>query len=226
MEYRSPHRNVWPRPKTRPNIPSLALRGGPHAGAPRGDESAPGRIDTGERVPRGRQRAAQRHGLNSARDTLHGRVVKRRSVAIRSSMDETHGRQPATPWTKMRSRAVFQYLPQGRQRAAQRRGLGSARDRLHGRAVARRWIVEMAPGVGRNTVVDGRATGPDPRRKQACARSPKSARARENANDYFRSRDGTGRNRSHRPCSQRSASRPAYLWAVAIKPRSPLYDLG
>ena len=71
--------------------------------------------------------------------------------------------------------AVRQRRSYGRQRAAQRRGLGSARDKLHGRVVKRRSVVEMAPPVTRNTAVNGRATGPDPRRKQACARSPRTA---------------------------------------------------
>jgi len=49
---------------------------------------------------------------------------------------------------------------------AQRSDAGwvTSRDRLHGRVVARRWVVEMAPSVGRNPVVDGRARDPDPRR--------------------------------------------------------------
>ena len=107
-----------------------------------------------------------------------------RSLAIRRSTDETPwpaARPP--PCTKMRSRAIFQCVPQGRQRDAQRRGLGSARDKLHGRVVMRRSVVEMARTVGSNTVVDGRATGPDPRRKQACARS--SGTAREVARERF-----------------------------------------
>jgi len=42
---------------------------------------------------------------------------------------------------------------------------------LHGRGVERRSVVEMAPAIPRNTVVDGRAPGPDPRRQRACSRS-------------------------------------------------------
>src|SRR5882724_3172236 len=59
--------------------------------------------------------------------------------------------------TRRKSRCrVADRVPRGAQHAAQRRGLGSARDRLHGRAVVRRSVVEMARTVGRNTVVDGR----------------------------------------------------------------------
>ena len=57
------------------------------------------------------------------------------------------------------TRAVFQFVPRGRQRAAQLRGLGSARVGLHGRVVMRRSVVEMARTVGRNTVVDRRGDG-------------------------------------------------------------------
>jgi len=59
---------------------------------------------------------------------------------------------------------------------AQRSDAGwvTSRDRLHGRVVARRWVVEMAPSVGRNPVVDGRARDPDPRRQRACTRSSRA----------------------------------------------------
>jgi len=84
--------------------------------------------------------------------------------------------------------------------------LRATRDKLHGREVMRRSVVEMARTVGRNTVVDGRATGPDPRRKQACPRSPESCASAqilcdtgvENASEYFHRSDGP------RPASQAS----------------------
>jgi hypothetical protein len=56
----------------------------------------------------------------------------------------------------------------------------------HGRVVMRRSVVEMARTVGSNTVVDGRATGPDPRRKQAWARSPGTARGSRTATSQTR----------------------------------------
>jgi len=43
---------------------------------------------------------------------------------------------------------------------------------LHGRVVMRRSVVEMARTVGRNPVVDGRASDPDRDRQRACPRSP------------------------------------------------------
>src|SRR5438128_4973381 len=48
---------------------------------------------------------------------------------------------------------------------AQRSAAGwvTARDRLHGRVVDRRSVVEMAPAHSLDTVVNGRATDPDPR---------------------------------------------------------------
>jgi len=123
------------------------------------------------------RRAATR--LGSARDKSHGRGAcagrswrwPGRWVAIRSSTDETPRPAAGHPLER-KMRLPASRVSQGRQRAAQRRGLGSARDKLHGRVVMRRSVVEMAQTVGRNTAVDGRATGPDPRRKQACTRSP------------------------------------------------------
>jgi hypothetical protein len=49
-----------------------------------------------------------------------------------------------------------------RQRARQRRGLGLERDKLHGRVVDRRRVVEMAPPSMLDSVVNGRASGPGP----------------------------------------------------------------
>jgi hypothetical protein len=57
---------------------------------------------------------------------------------------------------------AIRWPPRRRQRAAQRRGLGPEGDKLHGRVVARRSVVEMAPRVDCNTVVDGRPSGPRP----------------------------------------------------------------
>jgi hypothetical protein len=49
-----------------------------------------------------------------------------------------------------------------RQRARQRCGLGLERDKLHGRVVDRRRVVEMAPPSMLDSVVNGRASGPRP----------------------------------------------------------------
>jgi len=59
---------------------------------------------------------------------------------------------------------------------AQRSAAGwvTARDRLHGRVVDRRWVVEMAPPYILDSVVNGRATDPDPRRQRACSRSARA----------------------------------------------------
>jgi hypothetical protein len=53
-------------------------------------------------------------------------------------------------------------------------GWVTARDRLHGRVVDRRRVVEMAPPSMLDSVVNGRATDPDPRRQRACSRSLES----------------------------------------------------
>jgi len=96
------------------------------------------------------------------------------NIVIRWSTDETPWPAAGHPLDENVWRA--RGLPSGshEQRNAQRSDAGwvTSRDRLHGRVVARRWVVEMAPSVGRNTVVDGRVRGPDPRRQQACPRSP------------------------------------------------------
>jgi len=54
-------------------------------------------------------------------------------------------------------RWVNHLAPRRRQRAAQRRGLGTARDQLHGRVVKRQSVAEMAPPVTRHTAVHARA---------------------------------------------------------------------
>ena len=70
---------------------------------------------------------------------------------------------------------------------AQRSAAGwvRARDRLHGRVVDRRPVVEMAPPYMLDTVVNGRAPDPAPRRQRACPRSPpEGAPARVSAFSY------------------------------------------
>jgi len=61
-----------------------------------------------------------------------------------------------------------------RQRAAQRRGLGPGRDKLHGRMVGRRSVVEMAPSAVVIRWCTDEHRDPDPRRQQACPRSPRA----------------------------------------------------
>ncbi len=112
----------------------------------------------------------------------------------------------ATPWASMRGsslcsmrgswlRQVDVHRPSCNRstskRNAQRSGAGwvTSRDRLHGRAVARRRVMEMAQRVGRNTVVDGRDSGaggrPPPctkmRRRVACFCSDLRATATRSA---------------------------------------------
>jgi hypothetical protein len=71
----------------------------------------------------------------------------------------------ARRWRRSRGRALAN---------AQRSDAGwvTARDRLHGRVVDRRPVVEMAPPYILDSAVNGRATDPDPRRQRACPRSP------------------------------------------------------
>ena len=92
-------------------------------------------------------------------------------------------------------------------------GWVTSRDRLHGRVVARRWIVEMAPPVTRNTAVNGRATGPDPRRKQACARSPGTARGSRTRTFIF------NRRMTARPCNLSRAEPSPRRCAARCCPR-------
>jgi len=53
-------------------------------------------------------------------------------------------------------------------------GWVTARDKLHGRVVDRRRVVEMSPPYILDSVVNGRATDPDPRRQRACSRSSRA----------------------------------------------------
>ena len=82
---------------------------------------------------------------------------------------------------------------------AQRSAAGwvTARDRLHGRVVDRRPIVEMAPPHSLDTVVNGRATDPDPRAlARVSAFSP--MRSALPAPVEFRKPNQTGRVRANR----------------------------
>ena len=133
------------------------------------------------RTPSRRRCRWPRPGVLRARPRLRDHPPRRHRAGVRRSGDVLvgGGAGPARPEdrTSLQRRqpaghAPDDLVPGTRQRAAQRRGLGPARDKLHGRVVMHRSVVEMARTVGRNTVVDGRATGPDPRRKQACPRSP------------------------------------------------------
>jgi hypothetical protein len=72
---------------------------------------------------------------------------------------------------------VLHALPSGHHRDdvnAQRSGAGwvTPRDKLHGRVVDRRPVVEMAPPYMLDAVVNGRAADPAPRRQRACSCSP------------------------------------------------------
>ena len=110
------------------------------------------------------------------------------------------GRRPATPLDEnaVAREPSSDRGPRTTQRAAQRRGWVTTRDRLHGRVVKCRSVVEMARTVGRNTVVDGRAADPDRDRQRACPRSPEGCASAqilcdtevENANDDLRSSSG------------------------------------
>src|ERR1700759_1333016 len=123
---------------------------------------------------------------------------------------------PGGPATLLNENAaVFQSVPRGRQRAAQRRGLGSARDKLHGRVVMRRSVVEMARTVGRNSVADGRATGPDPRRQQACPRPPGTARGSRTRTTIFIA--ATGPDPRRKQACARSSRAPQLIKTVAVR---------
>jgi len=106
------------------------------------------------------------------------------------------GRPPPLHENVVAREQASERVPRATQRAAQRRGWVTTRDRLHGRVVMRPAVVEMARTVGCNTVADGRAADPDRDRQRACPRSPRSCASAqilcdtgvENANDYFRSR--------------------------------------
>ena len=127
-------------------------------------------------------------GWAEARDRFPGRVDR----ASAGRGDGTAGHRDSVvnrrdPWPAAGHPLERKCGGSHEQRNAQRSDAGwvTSRDRLHGRLVARRWVVEMAPGVGRNTAVDGRVRDPDPRRKQACARSPGTARGSRTRTTIF-----------------------------------------
>ena len=128
--------------------------------------------------------AAAGGGLRSEIDSQAGWIgrrpvvgIARPLIAIRWSTDETRGQRPGHSLERKCGGAFLSSSTRNATRA-QRRGWVTTRDRLHGRVVMRRSVVEMAPTVGRNPVVDGRdpvAGGPaTPLNENVTARKPSS----------------------------------------------------